>query len=120
VWSAFTDKEKAWGFAAFDVDPGAGDGATTSIDVTYYRTAAAAGGTPTAYDTFRLSKPSGVRKAAPPSSPADDGGVAWPAVAAAGVAATAVATAGGLALRKRLADPAATPREPQGGGTDQG
>lgn len=119
VWSAVTDKEQAWGFAAFDVDPGAGDGAPTSIDVTYYRTAAAAGGAPAAYDTFRLEKPSRIRKAAPPSPPADDDGIAWPTVTAAAGAA-AVATAGGVALRKRLAHPAAPPSEPQGSGTDQG
>ena len=35
-WSAFRDRENPYGFVAFDVDPGTGPGAQTSIAATYY------------------------------------------------------------------------------------
>src|SRR5947209_3956192 len=35
-WSAFRDKDHAYGFAAFEVDPGTRPGGPTSITVTYY------------------------------------------------------------------------------------
>jgi hypothetical protein len=35
-WSAFRDKEHAYGFCAFDVDPGRHPGGPTTMNVTYY------------------------------------------------------------------------------------
>ncbi|NKQ56885.1 metallophosphoesterase family protein [Amycolatopsis sp. K13G38] len=54
-WSAFRDRDHAYGFAAFDVDPGHPGGDTT-IDVTYYAVTGPYGAT-TAVDRFRLTRP---------------------------------------------------------------
>ncbi|HEV2368642.1 MAG TPA: metallophosphoesterase family protein, partial [Acidimicrobiales bacterium] len=55
-WSAVTDPVEAFGFAAFDVDPGR-PGGKTRITATYYRTALVPGGPPTPYDKFVLERP---------------------------------------------------------------
>ncbi|HEX3829782.1 MAG TPA: metallophosphoesterase family protein [Sporichthyaceae bacterium] len=56
-WSAVRDSDHPYGFAAFDVDGSARDGATT-IDVTYYDVVGP-GGQLAAFDTFTLTKPAG-------------------------------------------------------------
>jgi len=61
-WSAFRDKEHAYGFAAFTVDPGDRRGGTTSMHVTYYAVTGSFGAL-TAVDTFTLVRPR--RDAAP-------------------------------------------------------
>ncbi|MDQ1647461.1 MAG: hypothetical protein QOJ50_3645 [Cryptosporangiaceae bacterium] len=55
-WSAFRDKEHAYGFAAFTVDPGTTPGGTTSIHVTYYAVTGPFGAL-TAVDQFTLVRP---------------------------------------------------------------
>ena len=109
VWSAVTDTAQAYGFGAFEVDPGE-EGGTTSIAVTYHRTANAAGQPATPYDRFRLEKP---RRAVAPDAAAsrrpgeaagaggsDGGGRAWPIVIGAGAAGAAGAGAAAV-LRSR-------------------
>lgn len=59
-WSAVTDPGQAFGFAAFDVDPGR-LGGTTRLKVTYYRTALLPGQAPQPYDGFTLERPRGPR-----------------------------------------------------------
>ncbi|QGF24710.1 purple acid phosphatase family protein [Raineyella fluvialis] len=54
-WSAVRDAENAYGFAAFDVDPGQ-PGGTTSIRVTYYAVTGV-GGECKVSDTFTLQRP---------------------------------------------------------------
>lgn len=54
-WSAFRDREHPYGFAAFEVDPGA-PGATTSIKATHYSVDGPFGAT-TVVDQFTLAKP---------------------------------------------------------------
>lgn len=112
VWSAVTDTAQAYGFGAFEVDPGE-EGGTTSIAVTYYRTASSAGQPASAYDTFRLEKPrqavaaeggagrseSAGRRDAGGSD--GGGGSALPIVIGAGAAAVAAAAGGGAVVRSR-------------------
>jgi hypothetical protein len=65
TWSAVRDPDTVhpWGLATFDVDPGAGPGAQTTITVTFYHTPAATAAAPfpapVVFDTFTLSKPRG-------------------------------------------------------------
>ncbi len=54
-WSAVRDPEHAYGFAAFDVDPG-GSGPTTAIHVTYYAVTGPYGEL-TPVDRFTLTRP---------------------------------------------------------------
>ncbi|MCU1649371.1 MAG: hypothetical protein JWQ60_520 [Pseudonocardia sp.] len=54
-WSAVRDAEHAYGFAAFDVDPG-GTGPTTAIHVTYYAVTGPYGEL-TPVDRFTLTRP---------------------------------------------------------------
>ncbi|HJQ47779.1 MAG TPA: metallophosphoesterase family protein [Amycolatopsis sp.] len=54
-WSAFRAQDYAYGFAAFDVDPGR-PGGNTTIDVTYYAVTGPYG-TTSAVDKFRLTRP---------------------------------------------------------------
>ncbi|MCW2506439.1 MAG: metallophosphoesterase [Actinomycetia bacterium] len=56
-WSAVTDPVQAFGFAAFDVDPGTVPGGLTRMKVTAYRSPLVPGGTPTPYDVFTLQRP---------------------------------------------------------------
>ena len=56
-WSAFRDPDHAYGFAAFDVDPGR-PGGNTSIHVTYYAVTGPYGDL-TAVDRFTLTRPRG-------------------------------------------------------------
>jgi hypothetical protein len=56
-WSAVTDPVQAFGFAAFDVDPGTRPGGLTSMKVTTYRSPLIPGGAPTPYDVFTLQRP---------------------------------------------------------------
>jgi hypothetical protein len=55
-WSAFRDKEHAYGFAAFEVDPGSHAGGATTMKVTYYAVSGPFG-TLTAVDEFTLVRP---------------------------------------------------------------
>jgi 3',5'-cyclic AMP phosphodiesterase CpdA len=56
-WSAVRDAGCGYGFAAFDVDPGAGPADRTRMRVTYYRTAAGAGRRPEPFEQFVLERP---------------------------------------------------------------
>ena len=56
VWSAFRDLTHPYGFAAFDVDPGARPGDLTSIRVTYF-TVGRPTGEITALESFVLTRP---------------------------------------------------------------
>ena len=56
IWSSVRDKDWAYGFAAFSVDPGRRPGGQTSIDVTYYRVKGF-GGLLEVFDTFTLTRP---------------------------------------------------------------
>lgn len=55
-WVGTRDRDHAYGFAAFDVDPGEGSGLTT-IDVTMYDTAPSTTGVATVFERFRLERP---------------------------------------------------------------
>lgn len=55
-WSAVRDKEHAYGFAAFEVDPGTRPGGPTSITVTYYAVAGPFGAL-TPVDQFTMTRP---------------------------------------------------------------
>jgi 3',5'-cyclic AMP phosphodiesterase CpdA len=55
-WSARRDKEHAYGFAAFDVDPGRGPGDLTTMAVTYYAVDGPFGAL-TPVDQFTLVRP---------------------------------------------------------------
>jgi 3',5'-cyclic AMP phosphodiesterase CpdA len=55
-WSAFRDKEHAYGFAAFEVDPGTHPGGPTSMKVTYYAVSGPYA-TLTPVDEFTLVRP---------------------------------------------------------------
>ncbi|MDH6196346.1 3',5'-cyclic AMP phosphodiesterase CpdA [Mycobacterium frederiksbergense] len=55
AWSAFRDRDNAYGFVMFDVDPGS-PGGQTSIDATYFAVGGPFGET-RPVDHFRLSKP---------------------------------------------------------------
>ena len=55
-WVGVRDRLHAYGFAAFDVDPGDEDG-MTSIDVTFYDTAPSADGVPAVFERFKLVRP---------------------------------------------------------------
>ncbi len=55
-WSAFRDKEHAYGFAAFTVDPGRHPGDTTRLHVTYYAVSGPFA-TLTPVDQFTLTRP---------------------------------------------------------------
>jgi 3',5'-cyclic AMP phosphodiesterase CpdA len=55
-WSAFRDKEHAYGFAAFTVDPGRHPGDTTSLQVTYYAVSGPFADL-TPVDQFTLTRP---------------------------------------------------------------
>jgi 3',5'-cyclic AMP phosphodiesterase CpdA len=57
-WSAVRDPDHAYGFAAFEVDPGQPGGAT-AMHVTYYAVAGAYGGL-TPVDRFTLTRPRGL------------------------------------------------------------
>ncbi|MEE6177569.1 purple acid phosphatase family protein [Mycobacterium sp. 050134] len=54
-WSAFRDRDNAYGFASFDVDPGA-PGGNTSIKATHYAPSGPLGAV-TVVDEFTLTKP---------------------------------------------------------------
>ena len=56
IWASVRDKDFAYGFAAFSVDPGRRPGGQTSIAVTYYRVTGF-GGELEAYDAFTLVRP---------------------------------------------------------------
>lgn len=56
TWSAVRDPEYPYGFAVFDVDPGARPGGTTRMHVTYYRTPPSSTTAPTAYESFTLHR----------------------------------------------------------------
>ncbi|MBO0769293.1 MAG: metallophosphoesterase family protein [Solirubrobacterales bacterium] len=56
TWASVRDKDFAYGFAAFSVDPGDRPGGQTSIAVTYYRVKGF-GGELEAYDAFKLVRP---------------------------------------------------------------
>jgi hypothetical protein len=56
IWTNVRDKDWAYGFAAFSVDPGNQPGGQTSIDVTYYRVKGF-GGELEVFDTFTLTRP---------------------------------------------------------------
>jgi hypothetical protein len=55
-WSAFRDKEHAYGFAAFSVDPGSHPGGPTTMKVTYYAVGGPFGAL-TPVDEFTLLRP---------------------------------------------------------------
>ena len=55
IWASVRDRDFAYGFAAFTVDPGSHPGAKTSIAVTYYRVIGF-GGELEAFDTFTLTR----------------------------------------------------------------
>jgi 3',5'-cyclic AMP phosphodiesterase CpdA len=55
-WASVRDMQHSWGFAAFDVDPFAGQG-RTRISVTFYDTAGSASGSPAPFDQFVLERP---------------------------------------------------------------
>jgi 3',5'-cyclic AMP phosphodiesterase CpdA len=55
-WSAVRNPAHAYGFAAFEVDPGAGPGAVTSMKVTYYDVTGP-GGEIAPFETFTLQRP---------------------------------------------------------------
>jgi hypothetical protein len=56
AWSAVRNAAHAYGFAAFEVDPGRGPGAATSMRVTYYDVVGADGEL-AAFETFTLTRP---------------------------------------------------------------
>ncbi len=56
TWVGTRDKNHAWGFASFDVDPGQ-PGGMTRIFVRVWDTAPSATGTPTMFDQFTLQRP---------------------------------------------------------------
>ena len=56
TWSGVRDGANAYGFAAFDVDPGRTPGDLTKITVTYYEVAGPYG-TLTPFETFTLQRP---------------------------------------------------------------
>jgi hypothetical protein len=56
TWAGVRDAQDAYGFAAFDVDPGE-PGGLTKIEVTFYRTAPSTTGTPTPVESFTLQRP---------------------------------------------------------------
>ena len=56
IWSNVRDKDWAYGFAAFSVDPGDRPGGMTSIDVTYYRVKDF-NSQLEVFDTFTLTRP---------------------------------------------------------------
>ncbi len=56
IWSSVRDKDWAYGFAAFSVDPGDRRDGKTSIDVTYYRVKGY-GGDLEVFDSFTLTPP---------------------------------------------------------------
>ena len=55
-WSAVRDQAHAYGFAAFDVDPGH-PGGTTKITVTYYDSLGSGAGELAAFESFVLERP---------------------------------------------------------------
>ena len=57
IWANVRDKDWAYGFAAFSVDPGTRPGGETSIDVTYYRVKGFGGAELEVFDTFTLTRP---------------------------------------------------------------
>jgi 3',5'-cyclic AMP phosphodiesterase CpdA len=56
TWVGMRDKDHAWGFASFDVDPGVAGG-MTRIRVRVWDTAPSRTGTPTMFDDFTLQRP---------------------------------------------------------------
>ncbi len=56
TWVGTRDKQHAWGFASFDVDPGQ-PGGMTHMFVRVWDTAPSPTGTPTMFDTFTLQRP---------------------------------------------------------------
>ena len=56
TWVGTRDKQHAWGFASFDVDPGQ-PGGMTRIVVRVWDTAPSATGVPTIFDEFTLQRP---------------------------------------------------------------
>jgi hypothetical protein len=56
TWAGVRDAQDAYGFAAFDLDPGE-PGGLTRINVTFYRTAPSTTGTPTPVESFTLQRP---------------------------------------------------------------
>jgi hypothetical protein len=56
IWASVRDKDWAYGFAAFSVNPGERPGGQTSIEVTYYRVKGF-GGELEVYDSFSLTRP---------------------------------------------------------------
>jgi hypothetical protein len=60
-WVGVRDRLHAYGFAAFDVDPGDEEG-MTSIDLTFYDTAPSAEGVPAVFERFKLVRPRRARE----------------------------------------------------------
>jgi hypothetical protein len=56
TWAGVRDSARSYGFAAFDVDPGHGPGALTTIKVTYYQVAGPYGAL-TPFESFTLQRP---------------------------------------------------------------
>jgi hypothetical protein len=56
TWVGTRDKDHAWGFASFDVDPGQ-PGGMTRIVVRVWDTAPSVTGVPTVFDEFTLQRP---------------------------------------------------------------
>jgi len=56
TWVGTRDKQHAWGFASFDVDPGQ-PGEMTRIRVQVWDTAPSVSGAPTVFDEFTLQRP---------------------------------------------------------------
>jgi hypothetical protein len=56
IWAGSRDRDHAYGFASFDVDPGRPGGMTT-MTVTMYDTAPSTTGIPTVFERFVLQRP---------------------------------------------------------------
>ena len=56
IWAGSRDRDHAYGFASFDVDPGRPGGMTT-MTVTVHDTAPSPTGTPTVFERFVLQRP---------------------------------------------------------------
>jgi 3',5'-cyclic AMP phosphodiesterase CpdA len=54
AWSAVRDLDHAYGFAAFNVDPGTRPGGITRLEITYYNTVPSRDRTATAFERFTL------------------------------------------------------------------
>jgi hypothetical protein len=56
IWAGSRDRDHAYGFASFDVDPGRAGGMTT-MTVTVHDTAPSTTGTPAVFEQFVLQRP---------------------------------------------------------------